>query len=185
MMTEFNIVNIVGVVVYQQKLDLSELNKTFENREEVSSITYNPIENHWLQTRFAPDETYVSFYRTGKCSIVGAISTDHFNDIVTRVNKIMRDLLDFNYEPTAEIKNIVATSELNSLPSLNALAVSLGLDRTEYEPEQFSGLIYRGDRFVALIFSSGKMVCTGLRDVKSISSAINDLTKKIKRINID
>jgi transcription initiation factor TFIID TATA-box-binding protein len=65
---EFEIANVVGMVAYQQEFDLSALAETFEQRPEINSVTYEPAENHWLQTRFAPDDTYVPFYRNGKCS---------------------------------------------------------------------------------------------------------------------
>jgi transcription initiation factor TFIID TATA-box-binding protein len=169
------------MITYQQELDLLALAETFEERKEITSVTYEPAENHWLQARFAPDDTYAAFYRSGSCSITGAESKEQFHEMVERVNTLMRELLEFEYEPTAEIKNIVATAELNSLPSLEALAIGLGLEQTEYEPEQFPALIYRGGDSVLLVFSSGKMVCTGLTDLEQISSAIGRITEQIEK----
>lgn len=183
-MAEFEIANVVGIVNYQEEIDLSALAETFEQRPEISSVTYEPAENHWLQTRFAPDDTYVSFYRSGKCSIVGVTSPERFKEIVERVNTLMRELLEFDYEPTAEIKNIVATAELDSVPSLESIAIGLGLERTEYEPEQFPALIYRGEDSVILIFSSGKIVCTGLTEINMISSAIDKITDRIEALAV-
>ena len=88
--------------------------------------------------------------------------------------------MEFEYEPTAEIKNIVATAELDEIPSLEAIAIGLGLEQTEYEPEQFPALIYRGGDSVLLVFSSGKIVCTGLTDLDQISSTIDDINKQIE-----
>jgi transcription initiation factor TFIID TATA-box-binding protein len=181
---EFEIANVVGMVTYQQELDLSALAETFEQRPEINSVTYEPAENHWLQTRFAPDDTYVPFYRSGKCSIVGVTSPEHFEEVVKRVNTLMRELLNFDYEPTAEINNIVATADLDSLPPLETIAIGLGLERTEYEPELFPALIYRGGDSVLLVFSSGKIVCTGLTDLDQISSAIDDITEQIEALSI-
>ena len=183
-MAEFEIANVVGMVTYQQELDLSALAETFEEQPEINSVTYEPAENHWLQTRFAPDDTYVPFYRSGKCSIVGATSPEHFEETVGRVNTLMRELLEFDYEPTAEIKNIVATAELDSLPPLETIAIGLGLEQTEYEPEQFPALIYRGGDSVLLVFSSGEIVCTGLTDLDQISSAIDDITEQIETLSV-
>ena len=178
-MAEFEIVNVVGMVTYRQELDLSELAETFEQRPEIKSVTYEPAENHWLQTRFAPDDTYVPFYRSGKYSIVGVTSREHFEEMVEQINTLMRELLGFDYEPTAEIKNIVATAELDSLPPLETIATGLGLEQTEYKPEQFPALIYRGGDSVLLLFSSGRIVCTGLTCLDQISSAIDDVTEQI------
>jgi transcription initiation factor TFIID TATA-box-binding protein len=180
---EFETANVVGMVTYQQELDLSALAETFEERPEINSVTYEPAENHWLQARFAPDDTYVPFYRSGKCSIVGATSEDHFEEVVERVNTLMRELLEFDYEPPAEIKNIVATAELDSLLPLETIAIGLGLERTEYEPEQFPALIHRDGDSVALVFTSGKIVCTGLTDLEQISSAIDEITEQIEALS--
>jgi transcription initiation factor TFIID TATA-box-binding protein len=181
---EFEIVNVVGVITYQQELDLSALAETLKQRPEINSLTYDPTEANWLQTRFAPDDTYVSFYRGGKCSIAGATSSEHLDEVVNRVNTLMRGLLDFDYEPTAEIKNIVATAEIDSILPLEAIAVGLGLELTEYEPEQFPALIYRGGDSVLLVFSSGKIVCTGLTDLDQISSDIDDITEQIESLTV-
>ena len=179
---DFEIANVVGTITYQQELELSALADTFEKRDEIASVIYEPAENHWLQTRFAPDDTYVPFYRSGKCAIVGVKSIEHFEEMVERVNSLMRELLDFDYEPTAEINNIVATTEIDSIPPLEAIAVGLGLEQTEYEPEQFPALIYRGRESVMLIFSSGKLVCTGLNNIDKMSSEIDSLTTKINAL---
>ena len=47
--------------------------------------------------------------------------------------------------------------------NLNAVALGLGLENIEYEPEQFPGLVYRikQPKIVVLIFCSGKLVITG------------------------
>ncbi|MDS0297029.1 hypothetical protein [Halogeometricum luteum] len=64
-MTELEVANVVGMITYQQELDLAALAETFDERDEITDVTYEPADNHWLQTRFAPDDTYVAFYRTG------------------------------------------------------------------------------------------------------------------------
>lgn len=181
-MTEFEIANVVGTITYQQELELSALAETLKQRPEINSVTYEPADNHWLQTHFAPDNTYVPFYRCGKCSIVGAESPEHFTQIVGRVNALMRELLKFESQPTAKLSNIVVTTELDSVPPLEAIAVGLGLEQTEYEPELFPGLIYRGGESVILIFASGKIVCTGLTNLDKVSSSIDSITTQIETL---
>jgi transcription initiation factor TFIID TATA-box-binding protein len=94
----------------------------------------------------------------------------------------MRDLLEFNYEPEAEVSNIVATSDLGSPISLEALTLELGMEQTEYEPEQFPALMYRGSEYVILVFASGKLLCTGLTDLDAVSEAIDDLADRIQAV---
>ena len=116
-MTTAEIVNVVGMITYRQELDLQALVDTFSTRNEISSVTYEPVDNHWLQARFEPDDSYVAFYRSGRCSVAGANSIGHFEEIAQRVTGVMRDLLEFDYEPETEVNNIVATAEveLNTL----------------------------------------------------------------------
>ena len=174
-MTELEVANVVGMITYQQELDLAALAETFDERDEITDVTYEPADNHWLQTRFAPDDTYVAFYRTGRCSIAGCRSIEHFETMVDRVNAVMRELLDFEYEPAAEISNIVATSDLGSPIPLELLTV-------EYEPEQFPALMYRGADHVILVFASGKLLCTGLTNLKAVSEAVDDLRGRIQAV---
>ncbi|AUX10077.1 transcription initiation factor TFIID TATA-box-binding protein [Halalkaliarchaeum desulfuricum] len=181
-MTELEVANVVGMITYQQELDMAALAETFEDREETTSVTYEPAENHWLQTRFAPDDTYVAFYRSGRCSIAGCESVEHFETVVEQVNGVMRDLLGFEYEPAVEVSNIVATADLGSNISLEALTIELGMERTEYEPEQFPALMYRDSEYVMLVFSSGKLLCTGLTDRQAVSEAIETMASRIRAV---
>jgi transcription initiation factor TFIID TATA-box-binding protein len=66
--------------------------------------------------------------------------------------------------------------------NLNAIAVTLGLDRVEYEPEQFPGLVCRIDepKVVVLLFGSGKLVCTGARKPSDVEVAVKKITKELQ-----
>jgi len=85
-------------------------------------------------------------------------------------------------EPKIEVQNIVASSDLGTEINLNAIAISLGLERVEYEPEQFPGLVYRLDepKVVVLLFGSGKLVCTGARKPQDVEAAVNKITEELK-----
>ena len=179
-MTEPEVVNVVGMITYQQELDLAALAETFSERDEIASVTYEPADNHWLQTRFAPDNTYVAFYRSGRCSIAGAKSTEHFEKVVARINAVMKDLLNFDYDPDVEVSNIVATADVDSNILLEQLAIKLGMESVEYEPEQFPALMHRGADHVMLVFSSGKLLCTGLTDLESVAEAIEEMVSQIQ-----
>lgn len=181
-MTEFEVVNVVGAIDFQRRIALDPLAETLAGRKEADRVEYDPSELHLIHSWLLEDEIYVAFYKNGTCSVTGAGSLDDFYEISDDVSNIVEQILDFECEPIVTVNNIVATAELDSLPSLDALAVGLGLERTEYEPEQFPALIYRGNESVFLIFASGKLVCTGLTDLERISSAIEDVTSEIENI---
>ena len=50
-----------------------------------------------------------------------------------------------------------------------------------YEPEQFPGVIYRMEdpKTVILIFSSGKLVCTGAKKEEEVNQAVMKLRQEL------
>ena len=180
-MAEVEVTNVVGMITYRQELDLGTLAETFSQRAEITDVTYEPAENHWLQSRFSPDDTYVAFYRNGRCTIAGCKSVDHFCGVVDRVNSVMGNLLEFEYEPEAKVSNIVATSDLGTSIPLELVAIDLGMDIVEYEPELFPGLIYRPAQSdcVILLFASGRVVITGGSSLDTAERAFETVKDKI------
>jgi transcription initiation factor TFIID TATA-box-binding protein len=79
------------------------------------------------------------------------------------------------------IQNVVATGTMDQNVDLNA--VVRGYPGAEYRPEQFPGLVFRLKRpkTATLIFSSGKMVCTGARSGKESRRAIMQVVKELKK----
>ena len=84
-------------------------------------------------------------------------------------------------EATIEIQNVVATANLNQKVDLNA--VVRGYPGVNYRPEVFPGLVFRIKRpkTATLIFSTGKMVCTGAKSEKDSRSAIIKVVKELKK----
>ncbi|MCJ7560312.1 TATA box-binding protein, partial [Candidatus Bathyarchaeota archaeon] len=82
------------------------------------------------------------------------------------------------------IQNVVATATLNQKVDLNAVVKSY--PGVEYRPEQFPGLVFRLKRpkTATLIFSSGKMVCTGAKSGKESRSALMKVVKELKKDGI-
>ena len=56
------------------------------------------------------------------------------------------------------------------------------MENTEYEPEQFPGLIYRMEdpKVVILLFASGKLVCTGATKEEDVYDAVTKLHKELE-----
>src|SRR5205807_2389699 len=81
-----------------------------------------------------------------------------------------------------KIENVVASTSLGKELDLQAIAISLGGGKVEYEPEQFPGLVYRIDepKVVVLLFGSGKLVCTGARTPADVEKAVEKITAELK-----
>jgi transcription initiation factor TFIID TATA-box-binding protein len=79
-----------------------------------------------------------------------------------------------------KIQNVVASATLNQRIDLNAIVrVFPGV---EYRPEQFPGLVYRlkKPKTATLIFSTGKMVCTGAKSERQARKAVFKVVDELK-----
>jgi transcription initiation factor TFIID TATA-box-binding protein len=87
-------------------------------------------------------------------------------------------------EAIIKIQNVVASAALNQKVDLNAIVKSY--PGVEYRPEQFPGLVFRIKRpkTATLIFSSGKMVCTGAKSEKEARRAVMKVIKELKKDGI-
>jgi transcription initiation factor TFIID TATA-box-binding protein len=78
-------------------------------------------------------------------------------------------------KPVIIIQNIVASANLQNKVDLELTADLL--DNVMYEPEQFPGLIYRmqDPKTVLLVFTSGKIVCTGGKSEEFVHESVKKL----------
>ena len=83
-------------------------------------------------------------------------------------------------KPKIKIENVVASTSLRE--DLDLPKIALSLENSEYEPEQFPGLIYRikEPKTATLLFRSGKVVCTGGKSLKEVEAAIDHLVQKVE-----
>ena len=90
-------------------------------------------------------------------------------------------MINFNIK----IENIVASAAFNVRLPLEEMIKHL--EGTEYEPEQFPGLVYRikDPKAAMLIFSSGKIVCTGARSITDVRKAVEKVAAMIRTLKID
>ncbi|MGC9079261.1 MAG: hypothetical protein ACP5G1_00810 [Nanopusillaceae archaeon] len=82
------------------------------------------------------------------------------------------------------ISNMVASLSFNIRLPLDKIAESLPF--ANYNPEQFPGLILplKDESVKALIFNTGKINISGLRDIKDIEEAIENIRKIFESIGI-
>jgi len=88
------------------------------------------------------------------------------------------------HEFDIKIQNIVASANLQS--TLNLEAVALELENTEYEPEQFPGLVYRlsDPKVVLLLFGSGKVVCTGAKTKQDARLGVENAKARLSELDL-
>ena len=78
------------------------------------------------------------------------------------------------------IENVVATAALHQNIDLNSIVRIF--PSVEYRPEQFAGLVYRlrKPKTTSLLFSSGKMVCTGAKSERQARKAVMKVVDELK-----
>src|SRR4030043_1680206 len=82
------------------------------------------------------------------------------------------------------IQNVVAAATLNQKVDLNAVVKSF--PGVEYRPEKFPGLVFRlkKPKTAILIFSTGKMVCTGAKSENESKKAVLKVVRELKKSGI-
>jgi len=121
-------------------------------------------------------------YRSGKYIIYGLRSLDDVSQSYQELLTHLSPIVDPSRASPPEIQNLVGTEDFQMRVPLTQLAVALRMERVEYEPEQFPGLIYRGKEGTALIFSSGKVILAGFVDMGSMEAFASRLKETIRKV---
>jgi transcription initiation factor TFIID TATA-box-binding protein len=176
-MTRVRIENVVASTSLGDTFDLPSIAMALPGSE------YEPAQFPGLIFRMQEPRTAILLFHSGKVVCTGGKSWGQVDASVRIMSGLLRKAGHRVVKsPKIQIQNIVATSDLGSQLNLNQVAVSLGLDRVEYEPEQFPGLVCRmkEPRVVILLFGSGKLVCTGARRPSDVSLAVKNIAKELR-----
>lgn len=174
---KLNVENIVASASLAKSLDLKKMVKVLKGAK------YAPSEFPGLVYKLKEPKTAMLIFRSGKIVCTGA---KNMPDVRRAINTVTENLAKAKVKvykkPKIDIQNIVAVYNIDSELNLNTIAITLGLENVEYEPEQFPGLVYRvhDPRVVMLLFGSGSVVCTGAKNVKEIEMGVRKLTNELK-----
>lgn len=180
-MTNINVENIVASTQIAGELDIERLSKDLPDSK------YHPEEFPGLILHFEDPKTAALVFSSGKIICTGAKNMDEVNDTVKSMTKKIKDAgASTMKKPQVKMQNIVASADLKKDLHLSSIAKSLMLENVEYEPEQFPGLVYRLDNLgvVLLLFSSGKLVCTGAKTLEDVSNAVDTVKEKLSSLGI-
>ncbi len=173
---DIKVENVVASGSAGTTLDLQKISMALDDAE------YVPEKFPGLIYKLKEPKTAMLLFTSGKLVCTGAKNIEMVNEAVRIVlNNIRKIGIDVTNEPEIKIQNIVATADMKKELNLNTIAISLGLEKVEYEPEQFPGLVYRVDKpkVVMLLFGSGKIVCTGAKEIKDIDLALKEVVKEL------
>ena len=170
-----NIENVVASASLHQNIDLNSIVRVFPG------VEYRPEQFPGLVYRLKKPKTATLIFGSGKMVCTGGKSERQTRKAVIKVvDELKRNGIVILRKPEIQIQNIVAAAGLGGHIDLEKVTYSL--KRTMYEPEQFPGLIYRMDdpKVVILIFSTGKLVCTGAKKEGEVHRAVAKLQETLE-----
>ncbi len=172
-----NIENMVSSITIDHKIDLKKFTKN------VKGLEYNPDRFPGAVYRVKEPKLAMLIFSSGKIICTGTRSE---GDISIAVKKLVEKLgeggIIIKSKPKVEVQNIVASAKMNVRVNLDLIAMES--DNTEYEPEQFPGLVFRLDKpkTVMLIFRSGKIIITGAKTPKDADISAEKTKRMVKKI---
>ena len=162
--------NVVASASIDQRVDLNLITKNFVD------VEYHPDQFPGLVFRLKSPKTATLIFSSGKMVCTGGKSEEQSRKAVQEVvRRLKNGGIPIKNEAVIVIQNMVASANLGGRIHLEEAARQL--PKSMYEPEQFPGLIHRmpDPKTVILLFSSGKLVCTGAKKEGEVYRAVNNL----------
>ncbi len=174
---EIAVVNIVISSALEKDIPLEKMAATLSNTE------YNPEQFPGLVLRIKEPKTSALIFSSGKIVLTGARTMEDVQKGIEAIIKQLKKLnINVTIKPEITVQNIVASGNVGMDLNLNVLGIKL--PNTEYEPEQFPGLVHKlkGTNATFLLFSNGKIVCTGTKSEQQARDALDKLIETLKKV---
>ena len=174
---KFDVVNIVVSSDLEHPVPLEKMAAGLKNTE------YNPEQFPGLVLRIKDPKTTALIFSSGKIVSTGARSLEQVEASLQRIIEAVAKVgVKVTIKPKIAVQNLVASGTINANLNLNRLAMKL--PNTEYEPEQFPGLVFKlmDARATFLLFGNGKVVCTGTKSPDEVGVAIEKLVKVLNNV---
>ncbi len=178
-MTKIQIENIIAYTQISELLDIKILS------EKIIDSSYNPSEFNGLSIKYDKEKIAVIVLGTGKIFCTGA---KEINDAIDKIKKVISQIkkigLEIKKDYKIKIQNIIATANLNKELNLESIAKNLIIQDVDYQPNVFPGLIYKTDDIhtILIIFNTGKIVCTGAKNIDDATNYIKKIEEKLSSI---
>jgi len=174
---DLQIVNIVVSSSLEHTIPLEKMAATLSNTE------YNPEQFPGLVIRIKEPKTSALIFSSGKIVCTGARSLQKVEESIQKIIESLQKIgIKITIKPKITVQNMVAAGSIGMALNLNSLAMKL--PNTEYEPEQFPGLVYKliEAKATFLLFSNGKVVCTGTKSEAEARAALDKLIVVLKKV---
>lgn len=169
--------NMVSGITLGQDINLEQLTS------KAKGLEYNPKKFPGVVYRVREPKLAMLIFTSGKVICTGARSKKEIDAAVEAlIKKLKEGGITIKRKPKVEVQNIVASAKLDLKVNLDMLAMEV--INTEYEPEQFPGLVFRLEepKTVMLIFRSGKIIITGAKKPEQADVAAEKTKEMIKEV---
>ncbi len=174
--------NVVVSASIHRELPLEKLASQLENAE------YNPETFPGLIFKIENPKASSLLFSSGKIICTGTKSLAEAKRAIRRIIQELGKVgIKCSGKPEIEVQNMVASGSVGGKLNLNAIVFKF--DNTEYEPEQFPGLVYKLtgaeklQNITFLLFGTGNIVITGARTSKEIIESVHFLREQLVKAN--
>ena len=180
--------NIVAAFSFEPPLDLEKIREAFTKECFFETLRDERYTFRVVALRTEKPRYTFLIYRTGKIICTGSKNIDEAQRCDEYLLKrFLTAGINTKIKTKAEIQNIVATANLQNPIDIEKLVTQLQKDkqtRIIYEPEQFPAAIIKlpinqTTKATILLFSSGKLVCVGLKTITEIFKVSEKLIQKL------
>ena len=173
--------NVVATGRVATVLDLDEL------AERIPGARYDKKKFPGLVLHRSSPKVAVLVYTPGKIVLTGMQHPDVLPSALSTVLEVIRTA-GAELEPfdPPHVVNIVSSGRFGDGVALQRFAIAMNLERIEYEPEIFPGLVYRvaDPHGVALVFGSGAFVVTGTRTEAETARVVVEVRRAIDQAGV-
>jgi transcription initiation factor TFIID TATA-box-binding protein len=169
--TIIHIVNVVAAMNLGTRIDKDKVLELPESEFNTSKKSFNGI-----ILRYKSPKCTIELFESGSITCNGSKSIEDAKKSLKRcLTNLKKVGIKTPENPEIKIHNIV--SSINFGIPINIEDAAANLKRAIYEPEQFSGIILNMlvPSATLLIFSTGKVVCTGTKTENDMRTAIASL----------
>jgi len=173
--------NVVASAAFDQTFDLKAIANAFLGNTEFKGRFPGLI------FKLKKPKITMLIFKTGKMICAGGKSEDEARRAIMRaVRKLRKVGIDVTGKPYVKITNIVASAILGGFIDLDRLYATRMGGRIIFEPEQFPALIYRwkSPKVVFLVFSTGRIVCTGAKKEEEVYEAVERLQRRLEESGV-
>jgi transcription initiation factor TFIID TATA-box-binding protein len=178
---DYKIENVVATAAVEitEKIDLVRIARKYND------VEYNPERFPGLVMRIEKPRGTILIFSTGKMVITGLRKAAEAEGVMEKVVKNIKKAGIKVANPEITIQNIVASGDLHTNIDLNMAAIVM--EQAMYEPEVFPGLIYRmqDPKTVFLVFSTGRIVCTGAKQKEVVREAVLKLNREVRELGVN